>query len=132
MLNIIFKQLLNKIHHILKIQVISSVKAGETVSGNSHLTSLAVKLFYKNIPNFERIKAVKLSLDNLPKNKIATKVITTFLLLILTISNFVFNCNNYAQTKGCAMGTICAPCHANIFLDHFKKYKYLYFYKDVH
>ena len=51
----------------------------------------------------------------------ATKVITTFLALILTLNNLIFNSRNYLQTKGCAMGTICAPSYANIFMDHFEK-----------
>ena len=38
----------------------------------------------------------------------ATKVITTFLALILTLNNFIFNSIKYLQTKGSAMGTICA------------------------
>ena len=56
----------------------------------------------------EGIKAVKKSLDSHPKQTVATKVITTYLVFILTLSNFIFNCRNYLQTKGCAMGTICA------------------------
>ena len=28
---------------------------------------------------------------------------------------------NYLQTKGCAMGNICAPSYVNIFMDHFEK-----------
>ena len=40
------------------------------------------------------------------------------------LKNSVFNCKNYIQIKGCAMGTICAPSYANIFMDHFET-KYL-------
>ena len=69
----------------------------------------------------EGIKAVKKSLDSHPKQTVATKVITTYLAFILTLSNFIFNCRNYLQTKGCAMGTICAPSYTNIFIDHFEK-----------
>ena len=36
-------------------------------------------------------------------------VITTFLALILTVNNFIFNCKNFSQIKGCATGTTCAP-----------------------
>ena len=46
---------------------------------------------------------------------VATKVIT-FLALILTLNNFIFNSKFYLQIKGCAMGTICAPTYANICL----------------
>ena len=79
---------------------------------------------YTNIPNSEGIKAVKTSLDNFPRKKISTKVITTFLSLVVTLKSFVFNCKNYIQRKGCAMGTICAPSYANIFMDHFER-KYI-------
>ena len=33
----------------------------------------------------------------------------------------MFNSRNYLQTKGGAMGTICAPSYTNIFMDHFEK-----------
>ena len=78
-----------------------------------------------SIPNSAGIKAVKTSLENFPRRTVATKEITTFLALILTLRNFVFNCKNYLQIKGCAMGTIYAPPYANIFMDHFER-KYIY------
>ena len=73
-----------------------------------------VKSLYTNIPNSEGIAAVKNAYDNYPKKLIATKVITTFLALILTLNNFIFNCKHYLQIKGCAIGTICSPAYANI------------------
>ena len=103
---------------------ISNIKA---IPDNSLLVSMDVKSLYTNIPNSEGISAVKKSFDNYPKKTIAMKVITTFLALILTLNNFVFNCKNYLQIKGCAMGTICAPAYANIFMDHFER-KYIYPY----
>ena len=104
------------------------LKAVETVPDNSYLVSLDVISLYKNIPNSEGIKAVKTSLDNFPRKTISTKVITTFLSLNLTLNNFVFDCKSYIQIKGCAIGTICAPSYANIFMDYFKSP----FYKDFH
>ena len=80
---------------------------------------------YVSIPNSEGMKAVKTSLENFPRRTGATKVITTFLSLILTLNNFVFNCKNYLQIKGSGMGTICAPAYTNIFMDHFER-KYIY------
>ena len=71
------------------------------------------------------MKAVKTSLENFPRRTVATKVITTFLSLILTLNKFVFNCKNYFQIKGCAMGIFFAPAYANIFMDHFER-KYIY------
>ena len=106
---------------------ISKLKVVVTVPDNSCLVSLDVKSLYRNIPDSEVIKAVKTSLDSFSRKTITTKVITTFLSLILTLSNFTFNCKNYIQIKGCAMGTICAPSYANIFVDHFeRKYSSLF------
>ena len=44
------------------------------------------------------------------------KVITTFLALILALSNFIFNCT---------IGNVCAPSYASIFMNHFVR-KYIY------
>ena len=59
--------------------------------------------------------------DNHPNKAVATKVIITFLSLILTLNNFVFNSTNYLQITECAMGTICAPTYENIFMNQFEK-----------
>ena len=85
------------------------------------LVTLDVKSLYTNIPNNEGIKAVREAYDNHPNKTVATKVIITFLSLILTLNNFVFNSINYLQIMGCAMGTICAPAYANIFMAQFEK-----------
>ena len=76
---------------------------------------------YTSIPHSKGIKAVKTSLENFPRRTVATKAMATFLSLILTLNNFKFNCKNYLQIKGCAIGTICAPAHSNIFMKHFEK-----------
>ena len=91
------------------------------VPDNSYLVSLDVNSLYTNIPNAEGIKSVKTSLENCSKWAASTKVITTFLALILTLSNFIFNCKNYLQIKGCTMGTICTPSNANIFMYHWER-----------
>ena len=80
-----------------------------------------MKSLYTNISNNEGIKAVRKAYDNHPNKTVVTKVITTFLSLILTLNNFVFNSTNYLQTIGCAMGTICAPTYANSFMAQFEK-----------
>ena len=49
-----------------------------------------VKNLYTNIPNDEGIVAVKRKHGNYTKKNVATKV-TTFLALILTLNNFMFN-----------------------------------------
>ena len=60
------------------------------------------------------IAAVKRKHDNYTKKTVAKKVITTFLSLILTLKNFIFNSKFYSHIKGCAMGTICPTAYANI------------------
>ena len=97
----------------------SQIKAIENVPDNYYLVLLDVKSLYTNIPNSKGIKVMKTSLDNFPKKAITTKVVTTFQSLIITLSNFVFNCQKNLQIKGSAMGTISALSYANIFMDHF-------------
>ena len=45
----------------------------------------------------------------------------TFISLILPLNNFVFNCQNYPQAKGCAINTKCTPSYANRFMGMFKE-----------
>ena len=47
-----------------------------------------VKVLYKNIPDNEGIAAVKQKYDNYTEKTVATKVIITFLSLIMTLNNF--------------------------------------------
>ena len=94
--------------------------------------SIDVKLLYTNISNSEGIAAVKNAYVNYSKKSIATKVVTTFLALTLTLNNFIFNCKHYLQIKGCVMGTLYAPAHANIFMASFEsKYVYPYIKEKV-
>ena len=101
------------------------------VADNSYLVSLKLKSLYTNIPNAEGMKSVKTSLEKYSKRTASTKVITTFLALILTLKNIIFNCRNYLQIKGCTMGTICAPLYANIFMDHFEKKIHVPIYQNI-
>ena len=57
----------------------------------SLLVTLDVKSLYTNIPNNEGTKAVKESYDKYKEKTVFTKVIITFLSLILFLSNFLFN-----------------------------------------
>ena len=75
-----------------------------------------VKSLYTNIPNTEGIVATKRALDTRTTKTVTKKVITTFMTLILTPTNFIFNCKSYLQIKGCAMKTICTSSYANIFM----------------
>ena len=89
--------------------------------------TLDAKSLCTNIPNNEDIKAVREAYDKHPSKTVSTKVIVTFLSLILTLNNFIFNCSHHLQVMGCAMGTICAPEYANIFMAQFEA-KHIYPY----
>ena len=55
-----------------------------------------------------------------PSKTVSTKVIITFLSLILTLNNFTFNFTYYLQVMRCEMDTICTPAHANSFMAQFE------------
>ena len=84
-----------------------------------------VKSLYTSIPNNRAIASVKKKYDHYPKRTIPTKIITTFLAFMLTLTNFLFNSKLYLEIKGCATGTICVPSYANIFMSEFEE-KYIY------
>ena len=79
------------------------------------------KIFVCKYSRFWRKKTVKTSLDSFPRKAIATKVISTFLSLILTFNSLEFNCKNCIQIKGFAIGTICVPSYPNIFMGPFQR-----------
>ena len=85
---------------------------------------LIILLFHLT-PNNEGIASVKKKVDHYSNKTIPTKIITTFLALILTLNNFIFNSKFYLQLKGCAMGTICTPSYANIFMSESEE-KHIY------
>ena len=76
---------------------------------------------FNNITNNEGIKTIKELYDKNPNKTIQTKVITTFLSYLLTLTNFLFNLVNNIQNMGCAMGTICAPSYPNLFMAYFEE-----------
>lgn len=84
-----------------------------------------MKPSFTSIPNNTGIAAVKLKYDNYTMKTLGTKVISTFLALILTLGNFIFNSKFCQQIKGCAMGTTCAPTYTNMFVSEFKE-RYIY------
>ena len=61
--------------------------------------------------NNKGIKAVETTLK---RKRFATRIITGFLHLVLTLNSSI--CQNYLQIKGCTMGPKCAPSYANIFM----------------
>ena len=78
---------------------IIKINAVKSVPKNSYLVTIDVRSLYTNIPNVEGISAVKRAFDNYSEKTTTTKVITTFLELILTLNNFVFNCIHYLKNK---------------------------------
>ena len=90
-----------------------------SVPVNSVLVTMDVRSLYTSIPNNEGIAATKKRYDSYIHKTIPTNIITAFLVLILTLNNFVFNSKFYLQIKGCAMGKICAPAYANTFMAEF-------------
>ena len=64
----------------------------EEMQEDSLFVTIDVKSLYTNISNKEGInKAVKEDYDNHSNKTVSTKVITTFLSLILTLNNIIFN-----------------------------------------
>ena len=93
----------------------------QNIPKESIFVALDVKSFYTSIPNPEGIAAVKKAHERYQHKTVPTKVITTFLALILTLNNFIFNSKFYLQIKGCSLGTICAPPYENIFMVYLKE-----------
>ena len=75
------------------------------------LLTMDVCSFYTNIPNKEGIEAVETTVK---RKNMGTRIISTFLSLVLTVNNSVYNCQNCLQINGCATSTICAPSYANM------------------
>ena len=96
------------------------IKIKDEVEEDDILVTMDVRSLYTNIPNEEGIRAVREKLNASP-SRIPSRIITTFLLLILTLNNFVFNAINYLQILGCAMGTKCSASYANIFMGWFEE-----------
>ena len=70
-----------------KTDFLRKLKPIAEVPENSYLVTLDVESLYTSIPNSEGIKVVKIPHVNFTKKAIATKVITIFLALILTLNN---------------------------------------------
>ena len=94
----------------------------EKTTDNSILVTMNICSLYTNIPNKEGIEAVETILE---RKSIGTRIISTFLPLVLTLNNFVFNSRNYLQIKSWAMGTKFTPSYANVFIDLFEE-RYIY------
>ena len=100
---------------------VKKIENVNNITYDSYLVSFDVRSLYTNISHTEVIKAVKNYLQK-SKPSITISIIITFLRLILTLNNFVFNGVNHLQKKGCAVGTKCAPSYANLFMGWFEKH----------
>lgn len=87
------------------------------------LVTMDVRSLYTNIPNNEGLEAVRTYFRSraAPGDQILSKVICTFLSLILMLNNFLFNGENYVQVNGASMGTKCAPTYASLFMGRFEE-----------
>ena len=63
---------------------INNINAVKSIPKKSYLVTMDVRSLYKNIPNAEVISAVKRAFGNYINKTTTTKLITTFLALILT------------------------------------------------
>ena len=95
----------------------------EDLPKDAILVTMDVRSLYTNIPNQEGIEAVKsyFRARSKPGDGFLSQVIATFLSLILTLNNFVFNDDNYVQVNGASMGTKCAPSYACLFMGRFEE-----------
>ena len=91
---------------------------------NSILVTMDVRSLYTSIPNNQGIAATKKRYDNYNHKTLPRKIITTFLAVILSLNNFVFNSRFFLQMKGCAIGIICIPSYGNTFMAEFEQ-KYI-------
>ena len=89
----IVKQMLSYVKDINDF--INKIDIVKSVPENSYLVIIDVRSIYTNIPNAEGVSAAKSAYDNYSEKTTITKVSTTFLALILTLNNFVFDCIHY-------------------------------------
>jgi len=79
---------------------------------------------YSNIPQGQAIQCMEDALNTRPKilkNSVPTIFLMNLLTLVLTLNIFTFANALFKQLWGIAMGTVCAPTVANIFMGVFEK-----------
>ena len=74
---------------------INKIKNIATVPKGAYLVSMDACSLCTNVPNCEGLEALRESLDKNEKKSCSTKVIVTFMKLILLLNHFVFNRLNY-------------------------------------
>ena len=79
----------------------------KSIPANYLLVTINLKSLNVNIPNSEGISQVKEVYESYPEKTVGTKVIITYLVLILALTNFMFNCKSNLKIRGCIMRTAC-------------------------
>ena len=99
---------------------INEISETENIADTIHVT-LDVTSLCTNILNPEGIEATKKALNCMNQKPIKRKVVIRFLLLILTLNNFIFNGFYHLSNMGCAMSTICVPGYSIVFMIKLEK-----------
>lgn len=113
----------NVLHSYIKdtlTDFINEISETENIADTIHVT-LDVTSLCTNILNPEGIESTKEALNCVNQKPIERKIIIRFLLLILTLNNFIFNGFYYLSNMGCAMSTICVPGYSTVFMVKFEK-----------
>ena len=82
----------------------------------THIVNLDVSSLCTNIDTNEGLKIVKEEVEKNSQLKPSAETITLSLEKVLRMNNFIFDDQNYLQTKGTAMGTRAAPDFANVYM----------------
>ena len=75
---------------------------------------------YTSIPHGGGINAVVHAHEERQSPTISRRVLLKFLSPILYLNKFIFDDENYLQTKGCAMRSKCSSSYANISMGKFE------------
>ena len=86
------------------------------------LVTIDVSALYTSIPQEKRIRVCSDSVQTFyPDMPELANVVETFLKFILQANVFTFNGKPYKQKHGTAMGTKCAPCFANLYMNELER-----------
>ena len=109
---------------LLKLQDIGDLR------GDELLLTLDVSSLYTNIPNDEGQMATLRALPRTRPDGIQPSNLSLVEILaqVSSYNNFQFDCKNYLQVGGTAMGTRVAPSYANIFMNDFEE-RHVYSYR---
>ena len=99
---------------------LNKIDTAKNIPADCLLVTMDVKSLYTKIPDSEGISAVKAAYESYPEKSVTKKVIITFLALILALNNFMFNCKNYLQIRGCTSlrGNLCKHLYGKIEQKH--------------